>query len=560
MQASDTLSSKEKIGKSSRRTHEPAAEGKEVAKIITQPLAATETEGVQGKRNLVKRTRSPSFTKFLFPIRALRLLGSEVDVPEPKFDMQIPIKRPRLRQLHPAQIIALSFILVIVVGTILLSLPLATRSATRISLVDAFFTITSATCVTGLVVTDTGTTFSLFGQLVILSCIQIGGLGLMTFTTVFLVALGQRLSITDRIAVQESFHHTRIGNPVPLIKHIALATFTIEAMGAAALMLYWLRTDRFATLGQTIYMALFHSISAFCNAGFTLFSDNLMGFQRDPFVQLVITTLIVTGGLGFLVGLDLRKYAQQKLLQRLHPHPALAASNRPRLSVHTKFVLLTTGALLVIGTLSYYLLERHGVFVNLSEAEAWLNAYFCAVTPRTAGFNTVDYTQMSGAALLCTMVMMIIGASPGSTGGGIKTSTFALLVAYSISRWRGHSHLHAFKRTVPQEAIDRAAAVVVAAIALLIIASSVLMVTETYGARPDESQRRFLSLLFETISAFGTVGLSLNYTPLLTTAGKIVISLVMFMGRIGPLTLALAISLRQRRAQYRYAEENVMVG
>ena len=223
-------------------------------------------------------------------------------------------------------------------------------------------------------------------------------------------------------------------------------------------------------------------------------------------------------------------------------------------------MLTTTGALLFIGTLSYYFLERDGLLAGMPPPVAWMNAYFCSVTPRTAGFNTIDYAGMSGAGLLCTMVLMFIGASPGSTGGGVKTSTFGALVAYSLSRWRGHTRLHAFNRTVPRVSIDRAGSVVIAAVALVILAASVLMATETSDLSSSESQNRFLSIAFETISAFGTVGLSMGETTTLSAPGKLLIAVVMFLGRVGPLSLALAISRRQRRAHYRYAEENIMVG
>lgn len=478
--------------------------------------------------------------------------------------MSSSIKSLLQKQSHPAQLIVSSFALVIFIGTVLLALPVATESGERLSVIDAFFTIVSATCVTGLVVTDTASTFSTFGEIVILSCIQIGGLGLMTFTTIFLLSLGYRLPITDRIAIQESFHHTPTGKVWTLIKYIIIATFIIEAAGASCLTLYWLLTDRFGSVGDTVYNAVFHAISAFCNAGFSLSSDSMIGFQRDPFVQMVTCLLIILGGLGFLAGLDIKEYLQQKYFNRFWSEEVRERIEmirpRPRLSVHTRFVIITNLALLIVGTVSFYFLERGGVFAGLSTVDAWMNAFFCSVTPRTAGFNNIDYTQAGGATLLCTMVLMFIGASPGSTGGGIKTTTFGLLVAYSITRWRGSARLHAFNRTVPQESIDKAAAVVVAAIALLIIASSVLMVTETRGYTPGQSQDRMVMIVFESISAFATVGLSLNFTPLLTDAGKLVITLVMFMGRVGPLTLALAISLRQKRVQHRYAEENIMVG
>lgn len=466
--------------------------------------------------------------------------------------------------LHPSQLVVLSFALVILTGALLLSLPIATRSGARLPLVDALFTATSATCVTGLAVVDTGAVFSTFGQLVILACIQIGGLGLMTFTTVFMVVTGRRLAIADRVAIQESFTRTPTGELRTLIKYIVIATFTIEAMGALILTLRWAWQGRFATLGETVYHAVFHSVSAFCNAGFALYADNLAGFSGDPVVILAISALIIIGGLGFLVGLDIKEYLQLALFRRYWPRLVRqrveAIRPRPRLSLHTKFALITTGSLLLIGAVSYYLLERRGLFAKMTTGESWLNAFFCSVTPRTAGFNTIDYSQMGGAGLLCAMVLMFIGGGAGSTAGGVKASTFGLLIAYSISRWRGYTSLNIFNRTVPQESIDKAGAVVIAAIALVVLAASALMATETYGATPEQSQREFVKILFETISAFGTVGLSLGKTPLLTVPGKLIVSLVMFIGRIGPLTLALAISVRQKQARYRYAEENVMVG
>jgi trk system potassium uptake protein TrkH len=458
----------------------------------------------------------------------------------------------------------MSFALVIAIGTTLLSLPQATRSGRSIRLIDAFFTATSATCVTGLTVVDTFTTFSTFGQLVILACIQIGGLGLMTLTTVFLVATGRRLAIADRVAIQESFHHTPTGRLKTLILYIVASTLATELAGAAILAAHWISGGVFASSGEAIYHAVFHAVSAFCNAGFALYPNNLMRFQSDWVVQLIVTALIIAGGLGFLVGLDLKEYLQQRLFRRFWSQKVRrrieSIRPMPRLSLHTKFVLTVTGALLVIGTLSYYLLERERLFRGLSTGEAWLNAWFCSVTARTAGFNTIDYAQMSSAALLCTMVMMFIGASPGSTGGGVKTSTFGLLLAYGVSRWRSQAGVQAFHRTVPQDNVDRAASVVIAAVGVVILAASFLMGMETLTFDPVESQAKFLSVLFETFSAFGTVGLSLGLTPSLSSEGKIVVCLLMFIGRTGPLTLALALASRRRLPQYSYAEENVMVG
>ncbi len=462
-------------------------------------------------------------------------------------------RRVASRRIHPARIIAGGFAGVIAMGTTLLSLPAATVNGTRIPLIDAMFTAVSATCVTGLTAVDTGTVFSRFGQAVILACIQIGGLGLMTMTTVFLVAFGRRLAIADRIAMQESFHHTRNPQLGTLIKYIVAATFATEGLGAAILSIYWIATGRFESPWTAVYHAVFHAVSAFCNAGFALYSDNLTSFQGDPVVLMVVCGLVVAGGVGFLVGLDVTTCLRRSL-------PGRRQHAVSRLSLHSKLVLNGTAALLAAGMVSYYLLERRALFARMGEFEAWLNAFFCSVTARTAGFNTIDYSGLSSPALLCTIVLMFIGASPGSTGGGIKTSTFVLLIAYAYSRWRGNEDLHVFNRRVPQETLDKAQSVVFAALATFVLGCSALVGIEARAMLPAASHDQFLSLIFETTSAMGTVGLSMGQTPLLSAPGKLILMLLMFMGRIGPLTMTLAISIRRTRSRFRYADENVMVG
>jgi len=467
--------------------------------------------------------------------------------------------------LHSAQLVVLGFLGVIFIGTLLLSLPAASRTAEPVSLLNALFTATSATCVTGLTVVDTGSRYSLFGQAVILCCIQIGGIGLMTFTTVFMVATGRRMAIADRIAIQESFYHSPTGRVSTLIFYILGATLVTEALGAAVLAGWWWYNGLYNSVAEALYAGIFHSISAFCNAGFALFPDNAMKFQSDPFVLFVFSALIISGGLGFLVGLDVKEFLQQryfsKLWRRQVRERVEAIRPRPRVTLHTKFVVTMTLALLVIGSISYYGLEREGAFRNMSPGAALLNAVFCSVTARTAGFNAIDYTQLGGPALMCTMVLMFIGASPGSTGGGVKTSTFGLLLTYALFRWRGHAVPHAFSRSIPAETVERATSIAIAGVAIVIVAGSFLMGVEATGTHdPAASQARFLPVIFETFSAFGTVGLSMNYSSNLTPVGKLVICALMFVGRVGPLTLALAIGSKARRVKFAYAEENVMIG
>jgi trk system potassium uptake protein TrkH len=470
--------------------------------------------------------------------------------------------RRLLRRLKPTQLVVSSFAFIIASGTFLLSLPTATQTGERLSFFDALFLSSSAVCVTGLSPVDIGKTLSLFGQLVILILMQIGGLGLMTFTTVLITLFGKRMAITDRLAIQESFHHTRTNQIRSLVGLIIMVTFSIETVGAIILTVHWTSLGKFSSFAETFYYAIFHSVSAFTHGSFSLFSNSLIDFQKDFVTLFVITSLIVLGGMGFLVGLDLKDYLRHKILRYLLPKKVLRRlkMRRSRLSVHTKLTVITTLFLIIIGAVSFFILEREHAFAQMTTGEACMNSYFFSVVPRTSGFNTVSLTEMSGATLLMTMVLMFIGAGPGSTGGGIKTTTFGLLVAYSIARLRGSQRLNLFNRTIPQESVDKATAVVVAASVLVILATSFLMATETTGLSSNESQRKLLPILFETISAFGTVGLSLDFTPQLSNIGKVILSLVMFMGRVGPLSLALAISLKQPRAQYQYAEENVMVG
>lgn len=464
--------------------------------------------------------------------------------------------------LQPPQLLILSFASVIAIGTLLLWTP-AASTGERLNLIDAFFLATSATCVTGLAPFDIAARLSLFGQIVLLSCVQVGGLGLMTLTTVFVAMMGKRVAISERVALEECFHHGRTGQFGRLILHIVVATLLIESAGGLLLFLGWTASGHIPQWTTRAYHALFQSVSAFCNAGFALYSDNLSIFARDGWTQAVTTGLIIAGGIGFLVTLDVREYLLQLYLEktsRMFPGRVDARRTRRRLSVHTKLVLSVTGFLLSIGTVSYYMLERHGLFAEMTTLDAWWNAWFCSVTARTAGFSTIDYAQLSGPALMCTMALMFIGASPGSTGGGIKTSTFGVLIAHALFRARGHIRLHLFGRSIPEETIGRSHAIVVSAIAVVVLGASIVIAAEAQRYGSAESRELFLPVLFETISAFGTVGLSMNFTPTLTALGKFVIALVMFIGRVGPLTVGVTIAARSQRGKYQYAEENLMVG
>jgi trk system potassium uptake protein TrkH len=412
---------------------------------------------------------------------------------------------------------------------------------------DAFFTAVSAVCVTGLTVVDTGSRFSPFGQAVILALIQVGGLGLMTFAVFVGVVLGRRVGFTDRMVIQDSMHHTPRAGVRRLVRYVLAFTLAVEAAGAAAL---FVRFRGQLPAGEAIWQSVFHSVSAFCNAGFGLRPDSLVGYRGDLLVNLAITALVLVGGLGFLVNMELWDGARARL-RGLRP---------PLLTLHAKLALLVTGALLVAGTVVFALLEWNNVLRGLPLGERLLASWFQSVSPRTAGFNTIDYGQVGSDTLFFTIFLMFVGASPGSTGGGIKTTTFGLLFALVVARWRGRGRAIAFSRTIPHAVMDRALLLALLAWAFVSLAIGLLVFTETRGTPFAAAEPRFAALMFEAVSAFGTVGLSTGITASLGTGGKLVLAALMFAGRVGPLTLVLAVGPRQERGRFRYAEENVMVG
>ena len=443
-------------------------------------------------------------------------------------------------------ILAGSFALVIVAGTLLLSLSFA-HAGDTVSPLDALFTATSAVCVTGLTVLDTGTRFSPAGQAVILALIQTGGLGLMTFAVFMGVVLGRKVAFTDRMLIQESMQHSPKAGVRRLVRYVLTFTLAVEAAGAALL---WLRFRGQFPAGQAIWQSVFHSVSAFCNAGFGLLPDNLVHYRADLLVNLAITGLIVVGGLGFLVNMELWDGARARL----------RGGRAPRLTLHARLALVVTAALLAVGTVAFLLLEWGNVLRGLPLGERLLAAWFQSVTPRTAGFNTIDYGQVGSDTLFVTIFLMFVGASPGSTGGGIKTTTFGLLVALVVARWRGRGRATLFHRTIPHAVMDRALLLALLAWALVSLAIALLVATETHGVPFGVAEPRFVALMFEAVSAFGTVGLSTGITAALSAPGKVVLVALMFAGRVGPLTLVLAVGPRHERGRFRYAEENVMVG
>lgn len=433
--------------------------------------------------------------------------------------------------------LAVSFLGAILLGTLLLWLPFSVRSG-RLSLIDAIFTSTSAVCVTGLTVCDTATAFSPFGQGVILALIQLGGLGIMTFSTLILLVAGRKIAIADRIAVQQDFSPAAIKDFRSLVRDVFLYALAIEAAGSLLLLAGFLR--RFS-LGRAVPLSIFHSVSAFCNAGFSLFSDNLASYREDGWINLTVIGLIVLGGLGFLVLKDATGCVLGFLRRK-----------RCRLMLHSKLVLTVTLGLILLGFILFLGLEWKGTLAGLSLRGKVLASLFQAVTPRTAGFNTVDLAAVGSATGLLLMVLMFIGASPGSTGGGVKTSTIGVLAAFLRSKIMARDAVGLFRRTLPAETILKALTAVLLALALVFLASFLILI-----GQPNLGMR---SAVFEVFSAFGTVGLSLGATSKLTGFSKIVIILTMYVGRIGPLALLAAFSRQRAKGRFDYAEESVMTG
>lgn len=441
------------------------------------------------------------------------------------------------KRFQPARVLAVSFLVAIALGTVILLLPVCSVSR-RISFIDALFTATSAVCVTGLIVVDTGTYFTRFGQTVILILIQLGGLGIMTFSTLILLAAGRRISIKDRIMVQETFMPSAPKDFRTVIRNIFLMTVMIELAGAAFLFL------RFAPrmgLFEASFNALFHAISAFCNAGFSTFSDSLQSLTGDILANLTIIFLIILGGLGFLV------------IQEFFYFLVLARNKRKvRLSLHSQIVLSVTVGLIGFAFLVLLLVEKAHAFNNLNWKEKILASLFQAVTPRTAGFNTINLASLQTGSIFLLICLMFVGASPGSTGGGIKTATLGVIGAFVRSKLMARERINLFYRTLPEECLMRSFTLFFLAFAWIALASFLLFLSQ------PEAQMK--EVFFEVFSAFGTVGLSLGLTPELTCLSKIIIIFTMYVGRIGPLTILAILSRIKPIGQFEYVEESVMIG
>lgn len=439
---------------------------------------------------------------------------------------------------QPAQVLALSFIATIAIGTFLLMMPFSTYTGQNVTFVDALFTSTSAVCVTGLIVQDTATYFTPLGQAVILILFQLGGLGIMSFSTLILLVAGKKISIQDKIIIQQDYHHTAAKNVKSLVKNIFVYAVAIESVGTLFLYVKW--HGKFPAMKGFFY-SLFHAVSAFCNAGFSVFSDNLESFRGDVWTNVIIMILIVLGGLGFLV-----------LSEGVNFFSGIFRLRKKKMSLHSKMVWIMSFVLILLPFLSFLSIEWSRSMQGFSLKEKILSSLFQVITPRTAGFNTMALGSLHPAAIFMLISLMFIGASPGSTGGGVKTSTFGVLFAFIKSRVAARESINIFYRTLSLELVTKAFTVVVLSICIISVSCAILFLTQS-GMSMEET-------FFEVFSAFGTVGLSLGMTPTLNTAGKVVIVFTMFIGRIGPLTLLYAFSREKSFGKFAYVEESVMIG
>lgn len=459
------------------------------------------------------------------------------------------------RRLSPPQLFVGSFLLLILAGTCGLRWLPGLYTGPGLSWLDALFTATSAVCVTGLIVVDTATYFSPLGQAFLLLLIQLGGLGIITFTTIIILVLGRKLSLRQEAvsaAVAEVAPHIDLRT---LTRNVLLFTFLLEGMGALVLFLSWAPA---MGAGAALWPAIFHAVSAFCNAGFSTFGDSLMSFQAAPVTLLTIMVLIVTGGLGFLTIEELYEQRQSRRRRRRRERDPLV----PRLSLHSRLVLATTAILVLAGWAFFTFFEWHVSFAGLPPWSRVLNGLFASVTARTAGFNTIDYGAAADGTNFMTILLMFVGGSPGSMAGGLKTTTIAVIGLLAWSRYRGYTRTSIMGRTIPEDTIQRAVGLFVVGFGVVTAAILVLTTTELGVVGHLQADADFLTFMFEAVSAFNTVGLSMGATSELSPAGRLVAIFLMYVGRVGPLTFAAAIALRQREpgATFRYAYEDVVIG
>lgn len=439
-------------------------------------------------------------------------------------------------KISPLQAIVLSFAFLILIGTFLLALPISSESGRSIKTIDAFFTATSAVCVTGLIVVDTPKAFTTFGEVVILLLIQFGGIGIVTAGTILLVLMGQQISLRNRLILKESLAAKGHKQLVMLVVSVIKFTLAIELIGAAILAYLFMKD--FGPV-QSVYLGIFHSISAFCNAGFSLFSDSLIRYVDNWQMNLTLMILIILGGLGFPVLSEIRSYKKGKAL-----------------SIRAKIVLITSTALIFGGAFLIHIFTTMHVdqsYNQLSPIGKFLTCMFQSVTARTAGFNTVDLNIFPDVAIVVIIILMFIGGSPQSTAGGIKTTTFWIILVSAWSYLKGNDSIRIWHKQIHPETFRRAVVLTIMAFLLVMVASALLIYY-------NNSEKNQLKLLFETVSAFGTVGLSMGPTFELNTMQKLILILMMFIGRIGPLSFAFFFVTRKKKSMIEYPDVDIPTG
>lgn len=444
----------------------------------------------------------------------------------------------------PQRFLILGFGLAILIGAGLLYLPVALKAgAGGISFIDSLFTSTSAVCVTGLTVVDPGSTFTVFGRWSMIALMQAGGLGIMTFSTLFAVILGRRISLRDNEIVRSTLEGQGVFAIRKLIFAILGITLAIEFLGALGLFIRWGQTMDWTVL-ERLEQSIFHSVAAFCNAGFSLFRDNLMGFRGDVAVNIIIMLLIIFGGIGFIVIINILEVIFRR-------RQGARLNLQSRIAITASIILIFAGALVI------FLAENNRMMSGMPASEKILSSFFQSVTARTAGFNTLSIGDMSVPSLMMLVFLMFIGASPGSTGGGIKTCTSVVLLHSVANMFQNNKRVHVFNRSVSQRVIRESFVIFFISLAWIFVFTMIIAFIYSRKASPGAS---FMDILFEVTSAFGTVGLSTGITPKLDTFSKICVIITMFLGRIGPLTIALSAGMQEMRDNYTFPEENIMVG
>lgn len=453
--------------------------------------------------------------------------------------------------LNPTQIIVLGFFITICIGSFLLCLPFASIEGVKISPTDAIFTATSAVCVTGLVTVTTAETWTVFGQIVIIMLIQIGGLGFMTIITSAFILARKRITLKERIVVQESLNQNSIQGVIRLVKHILFGTFIVEGIGALILAI---RFSFDVGILKGLYWGFFHSISAFCNAGFDIIGNNsLIGYSGDIVINVVLMLLIILGGLGFIVWFDIIK-----VIRTTHGKNMAIKRKLQFLNLHSKFALTITAFLILSGFILFFLFEFENpeTIKEVPLKTKFLTTFMQSVTVRTAGFDSINQGGLTYASKFLSVILMFIGGSPAGTAGGIKTVTIGVIVAAVISVIKGKNSTQCFRRNIPFVILQKSLTIFFVSLSVLVMTTMILTFTE----RGINMDFEFIDLLFETASALGTTGLTTGVTPHLSIVGKYVIAMAMFMGRIGPITIALALTKKQNDLNIQYAEEKVIVG